>query len=95
MLLTYYRHFSLGGSGVPPGTRPETCWHCRGSGMVRLFSCKLVPSGCRPHVHTVEVSGELLSAEYSCLQVKPGTQPGQKVVLQGKGNSKPAYAHQI
>ncbi|RWW12942.1 hypothetical protein GW17_00023370 [Ensete ventricosum] len=70
MLLTYYRHFSLGGSGVPPGTRPETCWHCRGSGMVRL-------------------------AEYSCLQVKPGTQPGQKVVLQGKGNSKPAYAHQI
>ncbi|CAD5191768.1 unnamed protein product [Musa acuminata subsp. malaccensis] len=27
---------ACGGSGVPPGTRPETCWRCRGSGMVRL-----------------------------------------------------------
>ncbi|THU64589.1 hypothetical protein C4D60_Mb01t28060 [Musa balbisiana] len=25
---------ACGGSGVPPGTRPETCWPCRGSGMI-------------------------------------------------------------
>ncbi|CAL9064878.1 unnamed protein product, partial [Musa banksii] len=25
---------ACGGSGVPPGTRPETCWRCRGSGMI-------------------------------------------------------------
>lgn len=23
------------GTGVPPGTKPETCRHCKGSGMVR------------------------------------------------------------
>ncbi|CAL9074257.1 unnamed protein product [Musa textilis] len=25
---------ACGGSRVPPGTRPETCWPCRGSGMI-------------------------------------------------------------
>lgn len=31
----------LGGTGVPPGTRPETCKRCKGSGVVStacLFS---------------------------------------------------------
>lgn len=27
----------LGGSGVPPGTKPETCRRCKGSGMVSDF----------------------------------------------------------
>ncbi|KAJ7982174.1 chaperone protein DnaJ-like [Quillaja saponaria] len=27
---------ACGGSGVPPGTRPETCRHCRGSGMTTV-----------------------------------------------------------
>ncbi|KAB2594678.1 chaperone protein dnaJ 1 [Pyrus ussuriensis x Pyrus communis] len=26
---------ACGGSGVPPGTRPESCKRCKGSGMVR------------------------------------------------------------
>lgn len=25
-----------GGSGVPPGTRPETCKRCKGSGVVSI-----------------------------------------------------------
>lgn len=28
---------SIGGTGVPPGTRPETCRPCRGSGTVCYF----------------------------------------------------------
>ncbi|KAH7544770.1 hypothetical protein FEM48_Zijuj01G0021500 [Ziziphus jujuba var. spinosa] len=30
--------FFLGGSGVPPGTRPESCKRCRGSGMTSILS---------------------------------------------------------
>lgn len=39
LLFTYIRGYAngipnLGGTGVPPGTRPATCKRCRGSGMV-------------------------------------------------------------
>ncbi|KAJ8499045.1 hypothetical protein OPV22_009597 [Ensete ventricosum] len=128
------------GSGVPPGTRPETCWHCRGSGMIFMqtgpFRLQTTCSHCGGFGRTVKslcksckgqkiVRGTMsvkLDVKagvddnetikvytsggadpdtrqrgdlYVTIKVKPGTQPGQKVVLQGKGNSKPAYAHQI
>lgn len=42
---------SCGGSGVPPGTRPETCKQCRGSGMASvrrgLFEMRMTCPACK------------------------------------------------
>lgn len=40
VILHWYYVFSwvciAGGSGVPPGTKPETCKRCKGSGVVSI-----------------------------------------------------------
>lgn len=33
-----FGNFFLGGTGVPPGTKPETCRRCKGKGMVSIFT---------------------------------------------------------
>ncbi|KAL8472301.1 hypothetical protein ACS0TY_029498 [Phlomoides rotata] len=37
IILTGLTCETCGGAGVPPGTRPETCKRCRGSGMRRFL----------------------------------------------------------
>uniref|UniRef100_A0A5B7A014 DNAJ heat shock family protein n=1 Tax=Davidia involucrata TaxID=16924 RepID=A0A5B7A014_DAVIN len=48
---------ACGGSGVPPGTRPETCKRCRGSGMIYMqtgpFKIQSTCSECRGAGKTV------------------------------------------
>ncbi|KAA8515705.1 hypothetical protein F0562_018684 [Nyssa sinensis] len=48
---------ACGGSGVPPGTRPETCKRCRGSGMINMqtgpFKIQSTCSDCRGAGKTV------------------------------------------
>ncbi|KAL0289983.1 UNVERIFIED_CONTAM: Chaperone protein dnaJ GFA2, mitochondrial [Sesamum calycinum] len=139
---------TCGGTGVPPGTRPETCKRCRGSGMSFCKSCKgkrvvkgtktvklnvmpgvdnnetikiprsggADPDGNHPgdlyvmikvredpvfrregadiHVDAVlSISQAILGGTIQVptltgdvvVKVRPGTQPGQKVVLRKKG----------
>ncbi|CAN6455317.1 unnamed protein product [Victoria cruziana] len=109
---------ACGGSGVPPGSRPETCKPCRGSGMIFMqrgpFRLQSTCSQCGGsgmavnvredpvfrregadiHVDAViSVSQAILGGTIQVptltgdvvLKVRQGTQPGQKVVLKGKG----------
>ncbi|KAI5681960.1 hypothetical protein M9H77_03188 [Catharanthus roseus] len=91
---------ACGGSGVPPGTRPETCKQCRGSGMssVRrgLFEMRMTCPACKG-------SGKIVSNSCkSCkgnrvvrgsktvkLDIKPGVDNNDAIKVPNSGGADP------
>ncbi|KAL3516554.1 hypothetical protein ACH5RR_023456 [Cinchona calisaya] len=91
---------TCGGTGVPPGTRPETCKVCKGSGMAifkkglvliqtTCMQCngtgKIVSDFCKSCKGTCAVSG----TKTVKLDVKPGVDNNQTMKVYGSGGADP------
>ncbi|GER39392.1 chaperone protein dnaJ [Striga asiatica] len=77
---------TCGGTGVPPGTRPETCKRCKGSGMSFCKSCKgkRVVRGAKTvklNVMAGVDNNEIIKIPRSGGADPDGNQPGDLIVL--------------
>ncbi|PIA28213.1 hypothetical protein AQUCO_07200096v1 [Aquilegia coerulea] len=88
------------GTGVPPGTRPEICKSCRGSGMMHIqkgiFSLQITCSKCKGARTTVQnycntCKGERVvkGPKTVKIDVPPGIDNSQQIKISRKGGADP------
>ncbi|KAL3537347.1 hypothetical protein ACH5RR_000713 [Cinchona calisaya] len=91
---------SCGGTGVPPGTRPETCKHCKGSGSTSFqqgfMHVKLVCPKCNGHgkivlnfCKTCKGARVVRGTKTVKLDFVPGVDNNQTMKVHGSGGADP------
>jgi molecular chaperone DnaJ len=89
-----------GGNGASPGTKPEACGHCRGTGQVSNARGFVMFSGPCPRCHgrggviktpckTCKGEGAIVKARKVLVTFPAGVDAGQRLRVQGQGISSP------